>query len=139
MVRPNRRKDQRNLRCTGFDDGIALVSFIYRSVVTKMNLFWVVFFGSGPKMYIATNFTGLLAGKNFHMALPFEASSVYGTFTAVPDCLVDVVGHVWPVDLTCQIVVHAMLAGVSHQFRVFCKGEEAWSERIRYHGLYGAL
>lgn len=73
------------------------------------------------------------------MALPIEASSICRTFTAVADCCVNVVGHVWSVVFTFHSVTYATLAGVSRQLWIKCQVGETLSDRAWYHCLYGAI
>lgn len=73
------------------------------------------------------------------MALPLEASSVYGAFTAVASSLVEVIGHMLPVEVTSSSFIYVTLAQVSCQFWIMCQVEKAWLEQFWYQGLYGAV
>lgn len=48
-----------------FSDRNSQVGFVYQYVMTTMNWFRGVDFGIVPKMFIATNFRGPLAGNKF--------------------------------------------------------------------------
>lgn len=57
-------------------------------------------------------------GEQFHATLLLEVSSVYGAFKAAADCRVNVVGHMWPLELASHSVILAKLDRVSSQFRI---------------------
>lgn len=53
------------------------------------------------------------AGRDqLHVALSLESSMAQGGLTPVSDCRVDMVGHLWPVELKSRNVVHEALAAV---------------------------
>lgn len=57
----------------------------------------------------------------------------------VPDCRVNFIGHVQPVDLACHGVVHGPLGGMSCQFRVMSDVEESLTKRIWHHSWYRTI
>lgn len=79
-----------------------------------------------------------LVGNKF-----IDASScgqlVYGAFTAVANCRVEVAGHMWLVQLTSQNFIDVRLAMISRQFHVVRKVEEVWPKRFWYYSLYCAI
>lgn len=64
------------------------------------------------------------------MALRLEAIPVYGSFRAVPDCRVDLVGYMWPVNRARHSAIHATLAWVSHQVSIMCPAGEVWLKLV---------
>lgn len=52
------------------------------------------------------------------MAILREESKVSGTVATVADYRVNIVGHVQPVEIAPQDVLHATLTGLSRQFRM---------------------
>lgn len=112
-----------------FDDGTSRVRFVYRSVMTTMSWVPAAVFGSEPKLSIAPNFRICYREKS-QMTLRSETRSAFGALTAVINCSVDVVAHMWPVELMSNTVTHAMLAEAPRQFPIICEVEKELPKRV---------
>lgn len=117
-----------------FHDGIARASVLYRSIMTTMNWFTVVFLQRTRNVH-CNEFHGPTGGEKIHVVLTLETSSVYRAFTAVVECIVDLVGHMWPVVFSSHSIVHATPAGMSCRFQIMMQIEQVWSKRVWYPGL----
>lgn len=84
--------------------------------------FW---FWQRAKNVHGDKFQGPAARKDFQVGLPTEARSVYSEFTAVADYRVGVVGHMRPVELMTNSILHTTLAMGSHQFEKMLQVENA--------------
>lgn len=63
------------------------------------------------------------------MPFPLENGAISGAVAAVIDCSVNVVCHVWQVELASHGVIYATLAGIYNQSRVMSE-VEAWKKGI---------
>lgn len=104
----------------------------------SVNWFHVVVFDSMPKCILRVG-TATCWQEKIRVALPLEAKSVDRALKAVAYCRVDMVDHIWPVELTSHSVVHINVVGVSWQFSIKPLVENACLERVWYHGLQGAV
>lgn len=88
-----------------------------------MNWVTVVVFWQRPQNVHGNQFGETTGREMFQVALPLKASLGHRAFKAAPDCLLDGVGKIWQVQLTCRNAVHAMIPTVSSQLHIMCQVE----------------
>lgn len=86
--------------------GMALVSLLYRSVVTTTKQFPCLDFVKRPSTLMATNSIGQLDGKNCIYRWYFEKVSAYGFFFTFSNVTMNVWSHERPEKAALKFVVH---------------------------------